>query len=46
MAISAAVYPYYHQMQEYKTRIFGATSTEEVEAIECVFGETEEEVSE
>lgn len=37
LAISAEVYPHYHQMQEYKTRIFGATSVEEVEAIECVF---------
>lgn len=37
LAISAEVYPYYHQMQEYKTRIFDATSIDEVESIECVF---------
>lgn len=46
LAISAVVYPYYHKMQEYKTRIFSATSIEEVEAIECVFEQVEETQSE
>lgn len=39
LQISAYVYPIYHKMQEFKTKIFGATTEEEVEAIECVFEE-------
>lgn len=39
LQISAYVYPIYHKMQEFKTRIFGAETIEEVEAIECVFEE-------
>ncbi len=43
LAISKEVYPYYHKMQEYKTRIFNATSIEEVEAIELIFEEIEQD---
>lgn len=39
LQISAYVYPIYHKMQEFKTRIFGATTEEEVDAIECIFEE-------
>lgn len=34
LAISEAVYPKYHQMQEYKTQIFGAKTIDELAAIE------------
>lgn len=34
LAISKAVYPKYHQMQEYKTQIFGAKTIDELAAIE------------
>lgn len=43
LQISAYVYPIYHKMQEFKTRIFGATTEEEVDAIECVFEEKAKE---
>lgn len=39
LQISAYVYPIYHKMQEFKTRIFSATTEEEVDAIECIFEE-------
>lgn len=45
LAISEVVYPKYHQMQEYKTKIYTATTIDEVEAINCVF-EDEEAVTE
>ena len=34
LAISEVVYPKYHQMQEYKTQIFGAKTIDELAAIE------------
>lgn len=37
MSISAAVYPMYRKMQEYKISIFGATSIEELNAIELSY---------
>lgn len=43
LQISAYVYPIYHKMQEFKTRIFGSTTEEEVEAIECIFEEKTEQ---
>lgn len=46
LAISQVVYPKYHQMQEYKTQIYNATTAEEVEAIECVFEEETSEATE
>lgn len=39
LEISKYVYPIYHKMQEFKTKIFGATTEEEVEAIDCTFEE-------
>lgn len=37
MSISAAVYPMYRKMQEYKISIYGATSIEELNAIELSY---------
>lgn len=37
LSISEAVYPQYRKMQQYKTAIFGATTIEEVEAIELQY---------
>lgn len=42
LAISNAVYPKYHQMQDYKTQIFNATSIEELQAIELNYADTED----
>lgn len=41
LAISNAVYPKYHQMQDYKTQIFGANSISELAAIELNFADSE-----
>lgn len=47
MAISRAVYPLYHKMNQYKTAIFESTSIEELEAIDLAYEEkTEEEEAE
>lgn len=43
MAISEAVYPQYHKMQQFKTSIFGATSIEELNVIELTYEDTVEE---
>lgn len=43
MAISQAVYPVYHKMQQYKTAIFGANSIEELNSIELKYEDDEEE---
>ena len=40
LAISNVVYPKYHQMQEYKTAIFAATSIAELNAIELAYEDT------
>ena len=40
LAISNVVYPKYHQMQEYKTAIFAATSIAELNAIELIYEDT------
>ena len=40
LAISNVVYPKYHQMQEYKTAIFAATSIAELNAIELTYEDT------
>ena len=40
LAISNIVYPKYHQMQEYKTAIFAATSIAELNAIELTYEDT------
>lgn len=40
LAISDVVYPKYHQMQEYKTTIFAATSIAELNAIELIYEDT------
>ncbi len=47
LAISQAVYPIYHKMQQYKTAIFNATTIEEVETIELQYEDKkqDEEVS-
>ena len=37
LAIAEVVYPKYHQMQEYKTAIFAATSIAELNAIELIY---------
>lgn len=44
LAISAAVYPWYRKMQEYKTAIYACTSLDEVRAVELVY-KTEEELA-
>ena len=41
LAISNAVYPKYHQMQDYKTQIFSANSISELAAIELNFADAE-----
>lgn len=41
LAISAAVYPSYRLMQQYKISIYGATSIEELNAIELKYNEVE-----
>ncbi len=41
LKISEAVYPKYHQMQQYKTEIYGCTTVEEVEAIELNYEDAE-----
>ena len=41
LAISNAVYPKYHQMQDYKTQIFSANSISELAAIELNFADSE-----
>jgi len=46
LAISEVVYPKYHQMQEYKTQIYTATTIDDVEAIQCVFTTEEETTTE
>ncbi len=46
LGISAAVYPMYHLMQQYKTKIYGCETIEEVEAVELKYGEDNEEVTE
>lgn len=46
LAISNAVYPKYHQMQNYKTQIFSATTIAELEAIELNYAETEDSSNE
>lgn len=43
LAISNAVYPKYHLMQEYKTQIFGANSIDELKAIELSYEDTDSE---
>lgn len=43
LAISNAVYPKYHLMQEYKTQIFGANSIDELKAIELNYENTDSE---
>lgn len=43
LAISNAVYPKYHLMQEYKTQIFGANSIDELKAIELNYEDTDSE---
>lgn len=43
LAISKAVYPIYHKMQQYKTAIFGCTTIEEVEAIELQYEDKQDE---
>lgn len=40
LAIAEVVYPKYHQMQEYKTAIFAATSIAELNAIELIYEDT------
>lgn len=40
LAISEVVYPKYHQMQEYKTQIFGAKTIDELAAIELNYEDT------
>lgn len=42
MAISQAVYPVYHKMQQYKTNIFNATSIEELSILELKYEDEEE----
>ena len=37
MAITEAVYPIYHKMQQYKTDIFGATTREDLDNINLVY---------
>lgn len=39
MSISAAVYPMYRQMQQYKISIYGATSLEELEQVELDYAD-------
>jgi hypothetical protein len=39
MAISQAVYPKYHLMQQYKTAIYGASTIEELEAVNLTYEE-------
>lgn len=39
LAISAAVYPMYHIMQQYKTEIYACNSIEEVDAVVLKYGE-------
>ena len=48
LAISQTVYPKYRLCQEYKIAIFGATSIEELAAIELNYGEeaSDEEATE
>lgn len=46
LAISQAVYPHYHKMQQYKTAIFNATSIEELNTIELTYEDTTEKSSE
>lgn len=47
LAISEAVYPIYHKMQQYKTAIYTAATEEEIEAIELQYEEktNEDEIS-
>lgn len=41
LSISNAVYPIYHKMQTYKTSIYGATTLEELQAIELTYEDDE-----
>lgn len=42
MSISAAVYPMYRQMQQYKISIYGASSLEELEQVELDYADQAE----
>nr|DAK07941.1 MAG TPA: hypothetical protein [Caudoviricetes sp.] len=42
MSISAAVYPMYRKMQQYKISIYGATSLEELDKVELNYVEKAE----